>query len=66
MTLDGSRDSRLRLASGVMMFVILSLWLEVNSDFDRVIQRAVGGVGAFASQALDYFIDLMLQSPAIL
>ena len=51
--------SRRSCIAWIGTFAIFSLWLEVNSAADRVIQRAVGNVEAFASHALDYFIDLM-------
>ncbi len=61
MTFAGSGDSDLRLASGMMTFVIVSLWVQVTLCVDRMIQRAVGRVGWFASQALDYFVALTRQ-----
>jgi hypothetical protein len=45
-------------------FVICSIWLEVNSAGDRVIQRAVSRVAWLVSRALDYFIDLTMQGMA--
>jgi hypothetical protein len=55
MTFEGSHHSGARIPSGVLTFVVISLLLQVNSGLDRVIQRAVGRAGWFASQAL---IDL--------
>jgi len=46
----------LRVMGGTITFVLCSLWLEVNSAGDRVIQRLIVRAGAFASQALDSFV----------
>ena len=49
-----------KLIAWISTFAIFSLLLEVNSVGDRVIQRAVGRVGALASQTLDYLIGLTM------
>ena len=64
MTLTAAIYVGSRMITWVGTFVICSVWLEVNSAGDRVIQRAIGKVGVFASQALDYFIDLTMQGMA--
>jgi hypothetical protein len=50
-----------KLIAWISTFTIFSLWLEVNSAGDRVINRAVGKVVAVASHTFDYVIDLILQ-----
>lgn len=60
MTLTAAIYVGLRMITWVSTFVICSVWLEVNSVGDRMIQRAVGRVGALASQTLDYLIGLTM------
>lgn len=56
MTLTAAIYIGLRVMGGAITFVLCSLWLEVNSAGDRVIQRLIRTVGAFASHALDSFV----------
>jgi hypothetical protein len=47
------------MAMGLMTFVIIALWLQLNTGADRVIQRQLGTVEWMASAGVDYVLDLL-------